>query len=900
MADYSALFEAAGKQYNVDPKLLASVMQTESAGVPTAASGAGAVGLMQLGKDTAKDMGVTDRTDPQQSIFGGAKYLAQQLDKYGDVPTALAAYNAGPGAVDKHGGIPPFPETQAYVQKVIGNYTGNAAAGTPGLPPAGPATIPGLPPGGDAPPAGSADPFSALMAKAGPAPSTPNAAPAAPAQAAAPAAPAADPFSALMAKAAQEPSAPATKTAAAATPATPAPAKPSAPLKTSDYLGAAVEPVLTGITSAIAQPIGGAVRLASAALGNTYQGAQAAGNKLSDLLTYHPQTQGGQQALAGIENTAKGAAGAVMASPLGDSLRQMGDSYNKTFVQGAPNALMATINSQVPTVIANAAAGPVVGKVGELAGAATNKLADIAASRAAPTGNALADAARVEPTLAPQAPAAPQPKPNYVPNGDGTFTQTAPKQPAPTAAAQPTAVPSGATPAAAPAATPVAPVFDVPELPKPKTSLAEPEQQANIDAMKAIGLDAQRPSAIAGDKFMAGTEYQQSKLDTPQGEVMRAQLGKEQNAIKDFGQGLVQSTGAAAAAPEAVGQAIRAPLQALSQHYDDAIGGLYKAADAQAAGLPNVTPTTFGNLLKTDSVFEGKSENSQLRKGITAYAKEQGIIGKDGTVQPVTVSQAEGLRKYLNGEWTPQSSGLIGRVKEALDTDVTKAAGTDAYAQARALHAERKNTLDNPNGIASLLNEQGPNGINQAVPDERVSTKMLAMPTNQFAHVVDTLNSLPDHLAPQGQQAIAEVKGALAKKIYQAGDSGGTQNGPSVWNAANVTKALNANASKMALVFTPEEIAQFQTLNRAGHILQTPSAYPGAAVQGHNLVQKGLIYAPAAIGAAVGNHIGGLPGATAGSWAGNALSKKLATAADQRAANALQGMLNSPKVTRAK
>jgi hypothetical protein len=321
MADYSALFEAAGKQYNVDPKLLASVMQTESAGVPTAASGAGAVGLMQLGKDTAKDMGVTDRTDPQQSIFGGAKYLAQQLDKYGDVPTALAAYNAGPGAVDKHGGIPPFPETQAYVQKVIGNYTGNSPAATPGLPPAGPATIPGLPPGGDAPAAAGGDPFSALMAKAGPA-AAPAAAPATPAvQGAAPTAQAAaDPFSALMAKAAQAPAT--TATAQAAPKATPtAPATPAAPLKASDYAGAAVEPLLTGITSAIAQPLGGAARLASAALGNTFAGAKSAGDAVSNALTYHPQTQGGQQALSGIENAAKSAGNAIMASPVGNPLR---------------------------------------------------------------------------------------------------------------------------------------------------------------------------------------------------------------------------------------------------------------------------------------------------------------------------------------------------------------------------------------------------------------------------------------------------------------------------------------------------------------------------------------------------------------------------------------------------
>jgi hypothetical protein len=972
MADYSSLFDAAGKQYNVDPRLLAAVMTPESSGDPTAVSPKGAVGLMQLEPGTAKDMGVTDSTDPKQNIFGGAKYLSQQLDKYQSVPLALAAYNAGPATVDKYGGIPPFPETQAYVPRVMSIYNGGAQtapAAASGGPAAVPATMPGLPPtGGPASAAGAADPFATLMAKAGnSAPATTEATAANAASTGGPA----DPFSALMAKAAQAPAAPANQAKADNGNAQDIAMGGAASSTGTDLADvargalhagqAAVEPLLTGITSSVAAPIAGLVRLGSAALGNTYQGAQQAGDNVQNALTYRPMSDAGQNALAGLANAAGTVKGAVMASPVGPAISAVANGYNKTFVQGAPNALLATINSQVPTVVANTVAGPVAGKIAEALPAGVNRLS----AMLAPPENPLAG--RIEPTLMPvpgypsglpQAPSnlpmapnlqrvgasapAPndlasiarvdQPVPQAVPvvrnaaaSNDVIGANRAASNDAlggrPDLPQAPTMQRVGGTDAAnsgsvnaqpqvadqvhpthpeSASAPSAAPVFEVPEVPTPKTSLSAADQQANIDAMNAIGLDAQRGSAIAGDKFMAGTEYQQSKLDTPQGEVMRAQLAKEQDALKNFGQSLVQNTGATAAAPEAVGQSIRAPLQGLSDHYDNAIGALYQTADQQAAGLPTVQPTTFGKLLDTNSVFEGKAENSQLRRGITAYAREQGIIDSDGAVQPITVKTAEGLRKYLNGEWTPQSSGLIGRIKEALDTDVTKAAGTDTYAAARALHAERKNTLDNPNGISSLLNQNGPNGINQAVPDEKVAPKMIAMPTNQFSHVIDTLNSLPPELAPQGAQAISEVKGALAQKIYQAGDSGGTQNGPSAWNAAKVTKALNANAPKMALVFTPDEIAQFQALNRAGHILQTPSAYPGAAVQGHNLVQKGLIYAPAAVGAAVGNHIGGLPGATAGSWAGNALSKKLAQMADQKAANKLQDMLNNPKVIQPK
>jgi len=128
MANYDSLFDEAGKQFNVDPALLKSMMLKESSGNPTAVSPKGATGLMQLMPGTAQEMGVSDLTDPRQNIFGGAKYMSGLLDKYGDVKTALAAYNAGPGAVDKHGGIPPYPETQNYVKTISQRYQGTQMA----------------------------------------------------------------------------------------------------------------------------------------------------------------------------------------------------------------------------------------------------------------------------------------------------------------------------------------------------------------------------------------------------------------------------------------------------------------------------------------------------------------------------------------------------------------------------------------------------------------------------------------------------------------------------------------------------------------------------------------------------------------------------------------------------
>ena len=123
-ADVRSLLSTAGTRHNIDLELLASVVHAESGGQAHAVSRTGAQGLMQLMPGTARQLGVADAFQPADNINGGTAYLDALLTRYHDnLPFALAAYNAGPAAVDRYHGIPPFRETRLYVSRVLREFT---------------------------------------------------------------------------------------------------------------------------------------------------------------------------------------------------------------------------------------------------------------------------------------------------------------------------------------------------------------------------------------------------------------------------------------------------------------------------------------------------------------------------------------------------------------------------------------------------------------------------------------------------------------------------------------------------------------------------------------------------------------------------------------------------------
>lgn len=135
ISKYEQEIETISRQFRIEPELVRSIIRVESAFNPSAISVKGAQGLMQLMPGTAQDLRVTNPFDPRENIRGGVTYLRYLLDLFeGDLVLALAAYNAGENAVLRYQGVPPYPETMAYVEKVLALYDPSLGSQLPRIP----------------------------------------------------------------------------------------------------------------------------------------------------------------------------------------------------------------------------------------------------------------------------------------------------------------------------------------------------------------------------------------------------------------------------------------------------------------------------------------------------------------------------------------------------------------------------------------------------------------------------------------------------------------------------------------------------------------------------------------------------------------------------------------------
>jgi hypothetical protein len=286
-----------------------------------------------------------------------------------------------------------------------------------------------------------------------------------------------------------------------------------------------------------------------------------------------------------------------------------------------------------------------------------------------------------------------------------------------------------------------------------------------------------------------------------------------------------------------------ASSEGLTGFFKNAKERLYQDARVKVGDNP-VPSTTLENLLNST-----KFKSELKLKGIKDFTEGLGELlelhktqGFEGT-KPGSIAGLEELRKSVNAQWTPQNKREIGRIVKAIDEDIAKAGGEDLYKRARSVHQAEQKIFESK-GMDKLFGEVDSNGVQTATDFQSIPKKLNQMPADQWKHIYDTYDEiskgrvrgvgfdleLTPELMQYAEAAKAEMRGALAREIYQAGAGKA-----GVWNQNAVNNILNARAKKIEHAFSPEEQKAFHTLNYAGHIMPGVHAYEGAALQGQRV-----------------------------------------------------------------
>lgn len=486
------------------------------------------------------------------------------------------------------------------------------------------------------------------------------------------------------------------------------------------------------------------------------------------------------------------------------------------------------------------------------------------------------------PTMAPEAPSAAA----VIPTGEGGLSA------APSAGARPlrfNVAPSDILERATTRAKPSAGVLD-------DASIADREMV--LDAL-GIPPENRRLGALTGNKTQIEDEVMISKLGEGS-ERMQEQFELESRNLGEYALDLVDQTGGTLNLPPLQrGIAIVKPLEDYQAWYNQRIKDLYRQADTAAAesGVP-ITLQGLDDALKVNSTFGSKSSLMSLRRGVRQYLREQGIIDAQGKVLPVDTQTAERVRQYLNNQWSPETSGVIGMLKGKIDDDVISKLPIDVYAGAREMRRNYANIFEEPKSIAQLLDISGPDGVNRRIALDVVGDKLTNLAQKdsaQFNFIINTLQNLPTPALQQaGNQAAAEIRAnileSILKKNVDFEDI--SQGGDAMWRGTDLStsKELDKYKGKLENIFGPDVAQRLETLRVGARILRPVDPNPsGTATTSQRLLSKKKEAAIRAGSALVGGGIGGLSGPTGsmvGAAAGERIGARLADTAENRARQA--------------
>jgi hypothetical protein len=364
--------------------------------------------------------------------------------------------------------------------------------------------------------------------------------------------------------------------------------------------------------------------------------------------------------------------------------------------------------------------------------------------------------------------------------------------------------------------------------------LPKQETTARAEVLNRTAPDLKvDPNVLEGRGRQRADDYAVSLTNTPEGHLLADQFAREKQSQINYGNKLIDETGGTRGLDESAryrrDETVLKPLEDLGTELDTQIKDLYRKRDIEAASVP-VVANDVQKVLNTKSEVLANTETKAHAEGATERLKELGIMDKDGNLLPANALQAEKFRQYLNDKWNNKNATLNKALKEAIDDDVFANAPEGIHNDARALYKYRKDTLDNPKGISSVLDSSGPNGINRKVNLGDVTDKITSMPVDQLTHIIKTLDSMPEKLQPAAQKSKSEIKAHFLNKLEKQFDV----------SARKGTEYLNNNKEVFNRLFTAEEMSKINDRNSMAHILKTDTGYKGAAVQAENLGKRGI------------------------------------------------------------
>ena len=397
--------------------------------------------------------------------------------------------------------------------------------------------------------------------------------------------------------------------------------------------------------------------------------------------------------------------------------------------------------------------------------------------------------------------------------------------------------------------------YPVVKLSKIKQDVPATEQQLRSQiANEVLGDTGQvRSGVITGNENTLRQEYTEARSanPTPRSELLKRQIAEEQNALTRYAEKRIEASGASRNLPT---DYERGQLMNDAIAGDDGLTGFLKQ---QKQALYDEARNKVGdNPIQTNAV-NNLLQNKQFRAGLglrgnegVAKSAEQlielartvGFEDRAGNILPPnSIAAWKAVRESLNGEWTKDNASVIRKINDAIDQDIAKAGGQDLYKKADNLHKAEKKIFESK-GIKTLFGDVDPNGVQTATNFEAIPKKLNSMPVDQWKHIYDTYDEISKgrvrgagfdleitpELVQYAEAAKAEMRGALAREIFQAG--GGKAG---VWNQNSVNNLLNnpIRAKKIEHAFSPDEQRAFHTLNYAGHIMPGVHSYEGAALQ---------------------------------------------------------------------